>query len=307
MLRSRGVHVVLIVVQVLMASLAITGRIVLPVLPPGFLVLVRVGGAAVVLLVAHRLSGAQHVTLRDDLVQFLLLGLLGVTANQTLFLYGLRHTTAVNATILVTTIPVFTVLESVLTGREAASALKFGGIGLAAAGAIYLIGPDRISLAPDLALGNALILMGMVCYSLYLVLSKRMLQRYRPITVSLYVMTFGALGVLPIGLHAATTLDLAGVSSKIWWLTGYIILFPTILAYFLNIWALKRVSSNLVAVYIYLQPLFAALAAPLLLPTERLTLRAGLAGLVIFAGLALVIAGERQQHREVPVEALPGE
>ena len=306
-MRSRGVHFVLILVQALMASLAITGRIVLPVLPPGFLVLVRVGGAAAVLWIAHRLSGARYVTLREDLLQFLLLGLLGVTANQTLFLYGLRHTTAVNATILVTTIPVFTVLESVLTGRESASALKFGGIGLAAAGAIYLIGPDRISLAPDLAMGNALILLGMVCYSLYLVLSKRMLQRYRPITVSLYVMTFGALGVLPIGLHAAATLDLATVSPKIWWLTAYIILFPTILSYFLNIWALKRVSPNLVAVYIYLQPLFAAMAAPLLLPGERLTLRAGLAGLGIFAGLALVIAGERQQRREMPVEALPGE
>lgn len=290
-----------------MASLAITGRIVLPVLPPGFLVLVRVGGAAVVLWAGHRLSGAQYVTLREDLLQFLLLGLLGVTANQTLFLYGLRYTTAVNATILVTTIPIFTVLESVLTGRESASALKFGGIAVAAVGAIYLIGPDRISLAPDLALGNALILVGMICYSLYLVLSKRMLQRYRPITVSLYVMTFGALGVLPVGLHGAAGLELATVSPKIWWLTAYIVIFPTILAYFLNIWALKRVSPNMVAVYIYLQPLFAALATQLFLPGEQLTLRAGIAGLSIFAGLALVMAGERQQHREVPLESLPGE
>jgi drug/metabolite transporter (DMT)-like permease len=305
--RPGTVHLVLILVQLLMASLAITGRLVLPVLPPGFLVLVRVGGAAAVLWVAHRVAGAQHVTLREDLLQFLLLGLLGVTANQTLFLYGLRHTTAVNATILVTTIPVFTVLEAVITGRESPSALKFGGIGLAAGGAIYLIGPDRISLAPDLALGNALILLGMICYSLYLVLSKRMLQRYRPITVSLYVMTFGALGVLPIGLHAAAGLDLAAVGAKVWWLTAYIVVCPTILAYFLNIWALKRVSSNLVAVYIYLQPLFAAMAAPLLLPGERLTLRAGIAGLAIFGGLALVIAGERQQHREMPAEQLPGE
>jgi drug/metabolite transporter (DMT)-like permease len=305
--RSRGVHVILILVQALMASLAITGRIVLPVLPPGFLVLVRVGGAAVVLWAGHRLSGAQYVTLREDLLQFLLLGLLGVTANQTLFLYGLRYTTAVNATILVTTIPIFTVLESVLTGRESASALKFGGIAVAAVGAIYLIGPDRISLAPDLALGNALILVGMICYSLYLVLSKRMLQRYRPITVSLYVMTFGALGVLPVGLHGAASLELATVSPKIWWLTAYIVIFPTILAYFLNIWALKRVSPNMVAVYIYLQPLFAALATQLFLPGEQLTLRAGIAGLTIFAGLALVMAGERQQHREVPLESLPGE
>lgn len=306
-MKSRGVHLILILVQALMASLAIAGRIVLPVLPPGFLVLVRVGVAAIVLWAGHRLSGARYVTLREDLLQFLLLGLLGVTANQTLFLYGLRHTTAVNATILVTTIPVFTVLESVLTGREPASALKFGGIAVAAAGAIYLIGPDRISLAPDLALGNALILLGMICYSLYLVLSKRMLQRYRPITVSLYVMTFGALGVLPIGLHSAASLDLATVGPKIWWLTAYIVVFPTILAYFLNIWALKRVSPNMVAVYIYLQPLFAALATQLFLPGERVTLRAGIAGITIFAGLALVMAGERQQHREVPLESLPGE
>jgi drug/metabolite transporter (DMT)-like permease len=105
------------------------------------------------------------------------LGWLGITANQTLFLYGLRHTTAINATILVSTVPVFTVLGSVLAGREPASALKFAGIGLAGLGAVYLIGPDRISLAPDVALGNALVVLGMVCYAAYFIMSKPILTR----------------------------------------------------------------------------------------------------------------------------------
>jgi drug/metabolite transporter (DMT)-like permease len=84
----------------------------------------------------------------------------------------------------------------------------------------------------------------------------------------------------------------------------YIVVFPTILTYLLNLWALRRASSNLVAVYIYLQPLFAALVAPLVLPGESVTPRAALAGLAIFAGLALVITAERRQQREIPMEAL---
>jgi drug/metabolite transporter (DMT)-like permease len=85
---------------------------------------------------------------------------------------------------------------------------------------------------------------------------------------------------------------------------GYIVLFPTILTYLLNIWALQRASSNTVAVYIYLQPLFAAIFAPLFLKGEALTTRAALAGMMIFAGLALVLLAENRQHREIPLEPI---
>src|ERR671916_764122 len=129
--------------------------------------------------------------------------------NQSLFLYGLEHTSAINATILVTTVPVFTVLGSVLTRREPASFLKFAGIALAGIGAVYLIGPDRISLTPDVALGNALIVAGMVCYAAYFLYSKSILRRYGSITVSFYVMFFASFGVLPFGLGSLHQIDFA--------------------------------------------------------------------------------------------------
>jgi drug/metabolite transporter (DMT)-like permease len=59
---------------------------------------------------------------------------------------------------------------------------------------------------------------------------------------------------------------------------------------------------NLVAGYIYLQPLFAAAVAPLVLDGEHLTQRAVAAGLLIFAGLGLVILAELRQHRQIPLE-----
>jgi drug/metabolite transporter (DMT)-like permease len=301
------VHAALIAVQVMFASLAIAGRYVLPTFPAGALVLFRVVGAAAVLLLLNVARRGPWVQDRRDLAWLLLLGLLGIAANQTLFLFGLRHTTAINATILVTTVPVFTVLGSVLTGREPASALKFAGIGLAAAGAVYLIGPERISLAPDVALGNALIVIGMICYAAYFLYSKPLLRRYDSITASTYVMLFAVLGVLPVGVHSALRMDYRAVTPSVWWWVLYIVVFPTILTYLLNIWALRRVSSNTVAVYIYLQPLVAAAVAPLLLSGEELTPRSVLGGLAVFAGLAVVLLAERRQHRQVPVESAVGE
>jgi drug/metabolite transporter (DMT)-like permease len=291
-----------VVVQLLFASLAIAGRYVLPHFPAGALVCFRVLGATAVLFLVNAAIGGQWVRDRRDLLRLAVLGTLGIAANQTLFLYGLRYTTAINATILVTTVPVFTVLGSVLTGREPPSALKFAGIGLAALGTIYLIGPDRISLAPDVALGNALIVLGMVCYAAYFLYSGSVVGRYGPITVSFYVMLFASVGVLPFGLIAMRSMQLSTISGTVWLWVGYIVVFPTIVTYLLNIWALQRVSSNLVAVYIYLQPLFAAAVAPLVLRGERLTIRAAAAGLAIFVGLGLVILAELRQQREIPAE-----
>jgi drug/metabolite transporter (DMT)-like permease len=288
-----GVHLALIAVQFMFAGLAMAGRYVLPQVPAGVLVTLRVIGAAGVLAAINTARGGPWVRAPRDLAHLALLGFLGIVANQSLFLFGLRHTTAINATILVTTTPIFTVLGSVLIGREPPSAAKAFGIALAAAGTVYLIGPDRISLARDVALGNLLIVLGMVCYAAYFVLSKPLLRRLDALTVTTYVMLFALVGVLPIGALGLAGFDPSRVTPTTWAWTAFIVIFPTILAYLLNIWALRRVSSNMVAVYVYLQPLIAALIAPLVLRGEALTTRAALAGLAIFAGLLTVIRAER--------------
>jgi drug/metabolite transporter (DMT)-like permease len=180
----------------------------------------------------------------------------------------------------------------------------FAGVALAALGTVYLIGPDRISLAPDVALGNTLIVLGMICNAAYFIYSKSVVGRYDSITASFYVMLFASLGVLPFGANAMHHIRLAEVGGAVRWWILYIVAFPTILTYLLNIWALQRVSSNVVAVYIYLQPLFTATVAPLVLHGERITPRAAGGALAIFAGLGLVILSELRQHREIPVEPL---
>jgi len=305
--RHRGPYLALIIVQVLFASNAIVGRVVLASVPAGLLVGCRVVGAALALWLVNLIRGGPWIRDRRTLAHLALCGLLGVTANQALFVFGLSHTTAVNATILTTTAPVFTVLGALLLGQGRPSALKLWGIGIAGAGAVYLVGPDRLSFAPGVALGNLLILLAMICYAAYFLVSKPLLRRLDALTTSTYIMAFAMLGTLPIAAPAILGTDLGAITGRSWALVGFIVLFPTILAYLLNLWALRLVSAQTVASFIYLQPLLAAAAAPLVLPDERLTTRTIVAGLTIFSGLGLVIRAERRQHEVLELNPLPGE
>lgn len=61
-------------------------------------------------------------------------------------------------------------------------------------------------------------------------------------------MFFASFGVLPFGLMEVKEMALPQISGTVWLWVAYIAVFPTILTYLLNLWALKRVSSNLVAV-----------------------------------------------------------
>ena len=283
-------------VQFLFASLTVVAKFVLPSITPTGIVFFRISGSAAVFFLLQRVLVRERVTDRRDLAALAGLALIGVVLNQLLFLEGVKRTTAINTNIMVTTIPAFTLAIALIMGRERATWAKLGGIGLAAAGAVYLIGPDRIRLDPGMAFGNALIACNTCSYAGYLVLSKRLLERYHPLTVVTHVFVFGAVLILPFGLVALHDVVLWQLPARALLGLGYIVLFSSLLAYYLSIWALQRTASSLVAMYVYLQPVMTAFGAPLVLG-ERLTLRAVLAAAVIFSGLALATWGEQRSGR----------
>lgn len=291
-----SVHFALVTVQFLFASLTIAAKFVLPGIPPSGVVFCRITGAALVFFVIKAVTVREEVTDRRDLLTMAGLALIGLVLNQVLFLEGVKRTTAINANVLITTIPAFTLAIAIVLRRERASAAKVVGILCAAVGAIYLVGPDRLRLDPATALGNGLIVCNTSLYALYLVLSKRLLERYHPVTVVTYVFLFGALIIAPFGVAALRDVPFATQPPAVLIGLAYIVVFPSILAYYLSVWALRRTASSLVAMYVYLQPLMTAVAAPIILH-ERVTARAGLAAALIFTGLALATWGEHRGGR----------
>jgi drug/metabolite transporter (DMT)-like permease len=275
------------------------GKIALRAVPSTGLVAIRVGGAAFAFLLLLGLRGRLVLPERRDLARLVLYSLLGVVFNQFLYVKGLSLSTAVNAALLNATIPVFTLLVGALLGKERLTARVTVGTLVAAAGVVYLIDPFRASLGGDTMRGNLLLVANTFCYGAYLAVSQDVFRRYGALTAMTWLFAIGSLAAVPFGGYQLAQTDFASISLIIWLVLVYTVLVQTVGAYYLNAWALERVSPSTVAVYIYLQPLFAFVVAPLLLGAgERPGLRHAVASLLIFAGVAVVTLGRRSKFEE---------
>ena len=293
-----GPHVALVAVQLMFGTWPIFGKIALRALPSSGLVAVRVVGAAVAFAILKRFL--PHGTVRrSDYPRLALYSLLGVFLNQILFTKGLSMSTAVNTTLLGTAIPVFTLLVSVLMGRERATPLSWLGLALAAGGVATLVNPFAADFSGQHALGNLLIVANTVAYGAYIAVSQDMLQRYGALTVITYMFAFGSLYALPFGVPQMLDAPLGGVGWGVWLVVAYIVAVPTVGAYYLNAWALSRVAPSTVAAYIYLQPLISFAVAPVVLGEEESwNWRTLAAAALIFAGVAVVTRGTRSRAAE---------
>jgi len=277
------VHLTLLVVQVAFASLAVEGKVAMGppygVSPPA-LAMIRILGGAVTFIAAHLALRTPRVTRARDVAELAALAVFGIVVNQALFLAGLSQTAPVSATLLVAMIPVFTAAIAAIAGRERLNARAGAGIAVALFGVLVLSGfalPGR---------GDVLVLLNSASYAVYVVFAKSALERLGTVTVVAWVFGLGALLFAPIGGVALAREAPAWPAATIA-LVAFIVLVPTVLAYALNAWALRRAAPSLVTIYVYLQPLVVAALARIQLG-RAVSLRAALAGIVIFVGVGLV-------------------
>jgi drug/metabolite transporter (DMT)-like permease len=280
-------HLALIAVQVMFGTWPIVGKIVLRTVPSAGLVGLRVAGASLAFIIIGRMTGGVGRILRKDWPVLVVSSLLGLVLNQWLYVKGLSLTTAINATLLSTAIPVFTLLVGMLLRTDRATLRRLVGIALAGGGVIYLIGPTRGAFSSLTRAGDLLIVTNSLCYGAYIAVSKDLVKRYRALTVITWIFIVASVATVPVGVVSLSHISLAHIAVSVWLTILFIILVPTVGAYYLNAWALARVPPSTVAVYIYLQPLIAFVLAPLVLG-ERLSWRAAIASLFIFAGVLVV-------------------
>jgi drug/metabolite transporter (DMT)-like permease len=292
-------HLALVAVQIIFGTWPIVGKVALRALPSTGLVAFRVAGAAAAFLLLLRLTGRLKIPERGDLARLALYSLLGVVLNQFLFVKGLSLSTVANATLLGTAIPVFTLLVSTLLGYEKLSPRAALGTLIAAAGVVYLVDPFRADFSGDKTLGNLLLVANTMAYGAYIAVSQDVFRRYGALASMTWVFAFGCIAAIPIGGYQLSQAPLQHLGWTIWLAVVYIILVPTVGAYYLNAWALERVAPSTVAVYIYLQPLIAFAVAPLVLGAEeQWGMRNFIAAALIFAGVAVVTLRSRSRVME---------
>jgi len=279
------IHAMLLLVQCMFAILPSLSKMAFKSFAPEVVLFFRISGSSLLFALLFFLFFYERVSSVKDLFYFALLGIFGVVANQFLFLKGVFYTTAINANIIFTTIPVFTLIIAALFSYEKINSLKVVGIILSLSGVFTLIGVHKLTSSGH-SLGNIMIVLNSISYSIFLVIAKPVLKRYKPFTIITWVFLFSTIECIPLCFGALEHADLLQIPGHDYLILLIIIVFSTFLPYTLNTNVLKQVDSSIVAVYIYLQPLIGASFAILLLG-EKITLRMGISAVLIIIGVAL--------------------
>lgn len=273
----------LVLVQVFFAVHYVVAKILLATIPPDAWAAIRVTAAAAVLLVVFVARGGARIAPRD-LLKLAGFSVFGVMLNQICFLEGLSRTTPAHSALINTTIPVATVAFAVLLGREKLRAATAAGIVLAMSGVLVLLQVEHLELRAEWLQGDLLTQLNAASFAFFLVISRNTIRRVGSFPSTVAVLCFGSIGVSLYGGSSAAAVDPGALTPALWAIAAYIVIGPTVLAYFLNYWALMRVESSHVALFVYLQPILASALSVVWLG-EVITARLIVSSCLVFLGV----------------------
>ena len=252
----------------------------------GFIVL-RVGGS-VILFWLISFFGPKEKIAKEDFPRIVAAAFFGVAFNMLTFFKGLSYTSPIMGAVLMVTTPMIVLVLSAIMMKERMENRKILGIllGLVGTVALILYGKSLVN-ATNATLGNILIFVNAISYGFYLIIVKKLMDKYNAFTFVKWIYTFGFLMVLPFGWNEFQEVDFATLPIDIVYKVVFVVLFSTFLTYLLNLISMRELKPTTVAVFIYLQPLFATVFA-ISLGKDDLSWVKILSALVIFAGVYLV-------------------
>ncbi len=254
--------------------------------PFGF-ILMRVIGATILFWIVSLFGPKEKIQLQD-FPRIVAAAFFGVALNMLTFFKGLSFTTPISAAVIMVTTPIIVMILSAIIIREKIKLRKILGIllGLFGTGFLILYGKSMGN-ATNASLGNLLVFINAVSYAFYLIVVKKLMDKYNAFTFVKWIYTFGLLMVLPFGWNEYKEIQWAMIPVNILWEIGFVVVFTTFFTYLLNLISMRELKPTTVAVFIYLQPLFATVFA-MSLGKDALTLVKIVSAFLIFSGVYLV-------------------
>ncbi len=223
--------------------------------PLGFIMLRVLGAAILFWLISF--WGPKEKIEKKDYLRMGLCAVLGMGFNMLVFFKGLSLSTPINSAVLITTTPIIVLILSAIVIKEKIVVRKVLGIGIGLVGALGLIlfGSEIRQDAPNIPLGNFLILMNSVFYGSYLIVAKTLISKYHPFTFMKWLFTLGILICLPFGYQEFTEISWTTLPFEAIWRITFVIVGTTFCTYLFNIFALTQLKASTLSAFVYVQPL----------------------------------------------------
>lgn len=254
--------------------------------PYGF-ILVRVFGATILFWLISFFGPKEKID-KKDFPRIIAAALFGVAINMLTFFKGLSFTSPISASVIMLTTPILVLLLSAFIIKARLLKRNVFGILLGLFGAAFLIFYGKsIGNAPNAILGNLLVFVNASSYAFYLIIVKKLMDKYNAFTFVKWIYTFGLLMVLPFGWNEYQEIQWATIPTIILWEIGFVVLFTTFFTYMFNLVSMRQLPPTTVAVFIYVQPVFATIYA-ISLGKDTITWVKIISAVFIFVGVYLV-------------------
>jgi drug/metabolite transporter (DMT)-like permease len=266
-------------------------------------ILLRVGGSALLFWVVGLLmrilkAGPNEKIALHDFPRIFACAFFGVALNMLTFFKGLSLTSPISAAVIMVCTPLIVLILSAIIIKEKMRKRKILGILLGLFGTSFLIlYGKKVGNNSNTSLGNFLVLVNAISYGYYLIIVKKLMDKYNAFTFVKWIYLFGFFMVIPFGLSQFQSVNWAVIPSDIVWKIGFVVVFSTFFTYLLNLLSMRELKPTLVAVFIYLQPLFATVFA-ISLGKDELSWVKISSAILIFTGVYLVTDKKSEPQRD---------
>lgn len=221
-----------------------------------------------------------------DRKKLLVLGFLGFTIFQVCFAYGITMTTAGNASLILSLVPISVAAISWFTTGKRISPATLLGILFSVVGVAFIVAGsgNEISLKSRDFLGVLLIIGAQISFAFYMVYSKPLLQKYSLHQVTVWIISSAAVVFLGLSYRELIEIDWASIPFVGWASALYSGTFALCLGNILWSWGIKKIGSTRTAIYNNLPPVFSILTGCIFLG-EPFGLQQMAGAILIFTGL----------------------
>ena len=253
------------------------------------LVAFRICGAALLFWMGSIIVPQQRVE-RRDLLKIVGASFFGFVMAQGGYIVGLSLTSPINATIELTTMPIFTLILSSIILHERITPRRALGIALGFTGAVLLITRTTTGASghPTDFRGDLLILVSQVGYAFYLTYFSGVIRKYDAFTFNKWTFTFASIMIMPFVAPHIVQIDWPAMSARTATEIIYIVAAATFFTFLLVVWAQRRLMPTTVSSYNYVQP-FVAVVASVAMGLAVFQWMHAVAAALIFTGVWLVI------------------
>lgn len=261
-------------------------------LTPNVYMAARRLGAAAIFWAISLFMPAERVQ-RKDLITIISAGLLGFVVSQTLTAWALTYTSPVYFSLIATLTPIAVMLLALPLLNEKISGAKLLGVLIGVAGAILMVVIKwQAQAGSNDLLGILLALLSLATWAIYLIATRKVSQKYSGVTQMKWIFLASSIVVLPYTYSeiAGTPLYTSAINAD--WLCGaaalaFIVVFATVLGFFMIPYAMRRLQATTVSVYTNLQPVVAS-AVAITVAQDIFSWDKPLAAVLVLAGAWLV-------------------